>query len=555
MIISEEGKSKSRTFVVSSIIKKLDKMNLNGEHSQQRDFIWEKYRQSNLISDVLQNNPLPELVFAEQIINNATIIWVIDGKQRCTTLQEFVGNKFAIGTNVTRYMITYSEPVKDEDGCIVRDDNGDVVYELKEFDIRKKRFKDLPDVLKEKLLDYAFNVVYYCNCSDEEIAYHIQRYNSGKPMNVAQKGMTFIGKRNSDAIRNILSMSFFVDGIGAYTPNQFTTSTMSRVVAESIMTTRFLGNWCKKYEDNCKFLEQNATADDFEAFKSLVTELEENVEYSVGKMFNDTDSFLWFGIYAQFKKVGLNCSDFNAFMKEINRGITRNNNGKIDKKVEMTGICAREIDGITLDELLRNPSTKDVNIVKTRIDFLTKLACDYFDIDISELITKVSDMPFDIVSIEKERELFVNIATYKDVSVEDSIIACNMVLSRYPKKSMEKDNISEFINWCNEEEYDSREYIEIMDEAEIIFNSYCDMRNVLNTKTLPVFLMLFNYTNKKDFEKWFDYYMFETDHNEIDLDCVYNNENIMGIYSKLNANLREYINREEEDNYGTEENY
>lgn len=541
MIISEEGKSKSRTFVVSSIIKKLDKMNLNGEHSQQRDFIWEKYRQYNLISDVLQNNPLPELVFAEQIINNATIIWVIDGKQRCTTLQEFVGNKFAIGTNVTRYIINYSEPVKDEDGCIVRDNNGDVVYELKEFDIRKKRFKDLPDILKEKLLDYAFNVVYYCNCSDEEIAYHIQRYNSGKPMNVAQKGMTFMGKRNSDAVRNILSMSFFVDGIGAYTPNQFTSSAMSRVVAESIMTTRFLGNWCKKYEDNCKFLESDATADDFEAFKSLVSELESEIEYSVGKMFNDTDSFLWFGVYAQFKKIGLNCSDFNTFMKEINRGITRNNNGKIDKKVEMTGICAREIDGITLDELLRNPSTKDVNIVKTRIDFLTKLACDYFDINVSELITEVSDMPFDVVSIEKERELFVNISTHKDISVEESIIACNMILSRYPKKSMEKDNISEFVNWCNEEEYDSREYIETMDEAESIFNSYCDIADVLNTKTLPVFLMLFNHANKKDFEKWFDYYMFETDHNEIDLDCEFNNENIIALYSKLYANFKQYF--------------
>ena len=127
-IISEEGKSKSRTFVVSSIIKKLDKMNLNGEHSQQRDFVWEKNKQYNLISDVLQNNPLPELVFAEQIINNAAIIWVIDGKQRCTTLKKYVENKFAIGANVTRYMISYSEPVKDEDDCVVRDDNGDVVY-------------------------------------------------------------------------------------------------------------------------------------------------------------------------------------------------------------------------------------------------------------------------------------------------------------------------------------------------------------------------------------------------------------------------------------------
>lgn len=435
-IISEEGKSKSRTFVVSSIIKKLDKMNLNGEHSQQRDFVWEKFRQYNLISDVLQNNPLPELVFAEQIVNNASIIWVIDGKQRCTTLKEYVENKFAIGANVTRYMINYSEPVKDEDNCIVRDDNGDVVYELKEFDIRKKRFKDLPDILKEKLLDYAFNVCYYCNCSDEEIAYHIQRYNSGKPMNVAQKGMTFMGKRNSDAIRNILSMPFFVDGIGAYTPNQFTSSAMSRVVAESIMTTRFLEKWCKKYDDNCKFLEKEATSDDFEAFKSLVVELEDDIECSVGKMFNDTDSFLWFGLYAQFKKIGLNCSDFNTFMKEVDNGITRNNNGKIDKKVPMTGICIKEIDGVTLDELLSNPSTKDVNIVKTRIDFLTKLACDYFGVEMPETENNSDDMNEELLEFA---ENFVN----KDVAIGTLMLTTN----KHSCNDFKPETISSMIKW------------------------------------------------------------------------------------------------------------
>lgn len=484
MIISEEGKSKSRTFVVSSIIKKLDKMNLNGEHSQQRDFVWEKVRQYNLISDVLQNNPLPELVFAEQIINNATVIWVIDGKQRCTTLQKFVENKFAIGENVTRYMIRYSEPIKDEDDCIVRDDEGNVVYELKEFDIRKKRFKDLPDILKEKLLDYAFNVVYYCNCSDEEIAYHIQRYNSGKPMNVAQKGMTFMGKRNSDAIRNILSMSFFVDGIGAYTPSQFTSSAMSRVVAESIMTTRFLENWCKKYEDNCKFLEQNATSDDFEEFKSLVSELEDEIEYSVGKMFNDTDSFLWFGLYAQFKKMGLNCSDFNTFMKEVNKGITRNNNGKIDKKVPMIGICVREIDGVTLDELLRNPSTKDVDIVKTRIDFLTKLACDYFGVEIPEVESDSDDM-------SEELLVFVENFASKSVALETLMLTTD----KHSYNDFKPETLSAMIKWYKQDGNKS-----MLNDC-LSYKSYLDDVEIEET---DVNLPLYVYAVKYIFDNYID---------------------------------------------------
>lgn len=535
-IISEEGKSKSRTFVVSSIIKKLDKMNLNGEHSQQRDFIWEKYRQSNLISDVLQNNPLPELVFAEQIINNATIIWVIDGKQRCTTLQEFVGNKFAIGTNVTRHMIRYSEPIKDEDGCIVRDDNGDVVYELKEFDIRKKRFKDLPDILKEKLLDYAFNVVYYCNCSDEEIAYHIQRYNSGKPMNVAQKGMTFIGKRNSDAIRNILSMSFFVDGIGAYTANQFTTSTMSRVIAESIMTTRFLRNWCKKYEDNCKFLEKNATANDFEMFKSLVSELEDEVECSVGKMFNDVDSFLWFGLYAQFKKMGLSCSEFNTFMKEINKGITRNNNGKIDKKVLMTGICEKEIDGVTLDELLRNPSTKDVNIVKTRIDFLTKLACEYFGVDMPEDETEFNGM-------NEELSEFADSFVDKDVAIETLMLTTD----KHSYNDFKPETIVNMIEWYKQDGNKS------MLRDCLSYKSYIEDAGIEETDiNLPLYVYAVKYIFDNnidiDIDEWLNEFKTvafgEIDNNGNDF---YSNSTIVMKQQEIISNINQFITKENEE--------
>ena len=539
MIISEEGKSKSRTFVVSSIIKKLDKLSLNGEHSQQREFSWEKIRQSNLISDILQNNPLPELVFAEQIINNATVIWVIDGKQRCTTLQEFVGNKFAIGANVTRYMIQYSEVIKDEDGCIIRDDEGNVVYQSKEFDIRKKRFKDLPDILKEKLLDYAFNVVYYCNCSDEEIAYHIQRYNSGKPMNAAQKGVTFMGKRNSDAVRNILSMSFFVDGIGAYTPNQFISSAMNRVVAESVMTTRFLDDWCKKFEDSCKFLEKNATADDFEAFKMLVHELEENIECSVGKMFNDTDSFLWFGLYAKFKAMGLNCSDFNVFMKEVDKGIVRNNKGKIDKKMPMSGICVKEIDGVTLDELLRYSSTKDVNIVKTRIDFLAKLACDYFNIEIHE-------------DKESQKEIKNFCSQFDKIglphSSHETALKSLIYFTKYPINNYLSENLSKFETWLNESDSIEADCSDCLLWAEVL-KEKIDLSaagDKFSENDIPIMIQMISRIDDEFGDDEIFEWLSELK-NESDVEISGESGGIIDKYLYFMSDFKNYINKRKED--------
>lgn len=531
LTISEESKSKSKTFVVSSIIKKLDKMSLNGEHSQQREFVWEKVRQYNLISDVLQNNPLPELVFAEQIVNGATIIWVIDGKQRCTTLKNFIENKFTIGASVTRYIIQYSEPVKDDEGCLVRNEDGDVVYELKEFDIRKKRFKDLPDILKDRLRDYAFNVVYYCNCSDNEIAYHIQRYNSGKPMNVAQRGVTLMGKKNSDTVRNILSMSFFVDGIGSYTAGNFTNSTMQRVIAESIMTTRYLNDLRKSNDDNCKFLEKNATADDFEAFKEMVSELEDEIECSVGKMFNDVDSFLWFGLYAQFKKIGLNCSHFNEFMKELDKGITRNNQGKIDKKVPMTGLCSKEIDGLTLDELLRNSSTKDANLVRSRIELLVKIACDYFGVEmpVYEDISEDTDDDFD---------QFVGNFANKDVALETLMLTTD----KHSYNDFKPETLSKMDEWYKQQKDKS-----ILDDC-LSYKSYVDEVGITeDDRNIPLYVYAVKYIFDNDIDIDIDEWLLEFKENafkEIDANennVFESNSTVVLKQQEIISNINNYI--------------
>ena len=71
------------------------------------------------------------------------------------------------------------------------DHEGKREYEYIEYDLRGKMYKDLPDELKECFDSYAFDVVKQLNCTDEEVAYHMRRYNRQKSLNVAQNAITY----------------------------------------------------------------------------------------------------------------------------------------------------------------------------------------------------------------------------------------------------------------------------------------------------------------------------------------------------------------------------
>ena len=55
----------------------------------QRDFVWEKDKQSRLIESVLMRIPLPVFYVAE---DHEGLLIVVDGRQRLTTLQRFLTN-------------------------------------------------------------------------------------------------------------------------------------------------------------------------------------------------------------------------------------------------------------------------------------------------------------------------------------------------------------------------------------------------------------------------------------------------------------------------------
>lgn len=383
---------------ITSIIKKIDRHTIRFDHPLQRESDqWSPSMKGNLVSDILQGNKLHPLIFAEQIIDGVPIIWDLDGKQRCTNAYSYSKNGYKVSKNIRRWMIKYQTTEKDENGNDVLDENGFPIAVNAEFDIRGKKFSDLPEELRDRFLDYSFNYDQYLNCSEEDIGYHIERYNDGKPMTSPQKGITKLGTEYAELVKSISNMPFFKD-MGGYKVSEFKNGTINRVVVESIMTTNYLDKW-NKFDDMCKHIKENADITVFDDFEDMVERLEKVVTDDVSDMFNSKDSFLWFGLFAKFVKSESDDKRFIEFMTEF-----------------IQSLHSKSVDDVSFDDILKSSNTKDKGIVTKKMKHLEQLMKEYLE---NEAVNKqkntISPVEFVSEAIDVDREVIEeDIEVYED---------------------------------------------------------------------------------------------------------------------------------------------
>lgn len=408
-------KSKTNRMSIASILKKIDNRTIRFDHPLQRaSEQWSPAMKGNLISDILQGNPIPPLVFAEQIINKLAITWDLDGKQRCTNAHSFVKGNYKISKNIRRWNIIYQAQIIDN-GNPVLDDNGFPMSERREFDIRGKRFVELPEELQDKFNEYNFDIVQYLNCSSEDIAYHIARYNEGKPMSASQKGITRLGEEFASMVKSISGMPFFKD-LGGYKVSESNNGTVNRVVVESVMAANFIEDWKKKQEDMCEYMKDNATTECFDNFEDMVGRITSVGTEDVFNMFDSKDSFLYFGLFARFVNSGLGDEKFIEFMAELSQSLH-----------------SKEINGVTFDNL-SGKSTKDKNVVISKINHLEQLMNDFLHIQANAI-----DTVQDVSVID-----FVRNSVKSDVTEEDIDDYYDML------NGYKVDKKSTLLNWENE---------------------------------------------------------------------------------------------------------
>ena len=139
----------------------------------QRSYVWELSRKSALIESMVIGVPIPT-TYAKRHDDgsgkrNSNVYDMLDGKQRLSTIKQYINNEFALTTLTP---VTYYNELTDAEET---------------FDMSGKTFEELPEGLQEKIKNARISVVYFDNLTKEEERELFKRLNAGKPLSTKSR--------------------------------------------------------------------------------------------------------------------------------------------------------------------------------------------------------------------------------------------------------------------------------------------------------------------------------------------------------------------------------
>lgn len=390
---------KNTSYSIESISKQIQKKRIRDDHILQRHSgLWARFAKSELVSDILRGKSLTQIIISEEIKKGMRMQWLIDGKQRCTTLDDFLHNGFPVSKNVKNYNIRYQTAKVNEKGDEVLNEEGFTEMEFKEFDIRGKKFSQLPEELQDIFKDRQIPVLYNMNCTKKDIADDIARFNRSMPMNKAQNGWLGLDESFAEFADNISKMPFFQPSFvgSSYSSNNETSGMIRRIIVEGIIVSDFINEF-GDFDKMCEFLSNEASDSNFTEFYALIERLTAVCDEKIASVFNAKDSFLWFGLFSKFASTGEADEKFVEFITAFNRDLKN-----------------KRINGCSFEDLCVNAetgkarSTKDKYIVVPKMELLEKLMYEFLHIDSLDNNDGMTEMKSDedfiseVVDIEKE---------------------------------------------------------------------------------------------------------------------------------------------------------
>lgn len=495
-------RTKSTSYSIESLSKQLRQHRLRDNHPLQRTSgQWSLLTKSELISDILQGNSLLQIVISEEIKAGIIMHWLIDGKQRSTNLKDYLEDGFAISKNVQRYMIEYQSDKIDEDGNVILNEDGFPIPESKTFDIRGKKFSQLPEELQDKFKDYQVPVLLNLNCTKKDIAYDIARFNRCRPMNVSQSGWLGLEESYAEYVDKILKMNFFkVDcDKSSYSNTNIKNGSLRRIIIEAIMTSKYLSHFDKDFGKMCAYLTENANESVFIDFYLTLEKLSNVLRGDTSDIFNNKNSFLWFALFDKFLEYDIEDDKFNEFIQEFKETLHN-----------------KEIDGITYDCLNGQKGTKDRSSVTKRFNHLLTLMKEYLHIEdsveesIEESGAEVIDEDlFDTESVEESSEnpVIAEVTEYSAIGNVEIKHASGEVIDNTIHTDMK--SALKFVQDCVDEavsELDVQDYEEYLDTITLDVDNSSKLLDAANHDSI-IGVIAYAYQNDVDCDDWFkDYF-------------------------------------------------
>lgn len=195
------AKVKRQTYTLNMYLEKLKDMDIRSDADVQRlSGAWNNAMTNELIVSVLNGEYIPPVILGQEKNSQA---WIVDGLQRSTALMMFRHGNYRISTSVEEPVISYRAKVRDAEGNVKIDGCGDIIWEDREFDIRRKSFNQMPEELQKIFNEFQLDCIIHENYTMEQISRLVRRFNFNKPMNVSQRAFTFCDKY-ARKIRDIL---------------------------------------------------------------------------------------------------------------------------------------------------------------------------------------------------------------------------------------------------------------------------------------------------------------------------------------------------------------
>lgn len=396
-------KVREQTVSLSSYLKSVNSEDISENQDVQRMFCWDNPAINELIVTVLTEDYIPPIILGEEELGgDLTQQYIVDGIQRTTALNKFRHMNWKTTKSFENSVIQYQAKMRDKEGHLIKDEDGSILWENREFDIKNKTFEQLPDELKKKFDDYQIRIVIHQNCTMQEISKLVRRYNRNKSMGSNQKALTWI-PTYARKIKNIANNEFYKNCV-AYSKPMRKNGTYEQTVANSVMATFHLNDWKKTPNDRNEYLEENSSFDEFEKVNEYGNRIAKVCCDKFQNVFVFKDILCWIATFHNFTKLGLEDNKFAEFVNALINDL----HGKV-------------VGEWSYDMLDKEAGTSDKKIVQAKIDTYTTLMMNYLHIDAEVLIENSEETTLSFVQENANPDATEeDIEFYRDM-VEDCV--------------------------------------------------------------------------------------------------------------------------------------
>lgn len=209
-------KYKTKSYVVSQMVKDYEKdIGKNNRlvfdcPIQRPEGQYSNVAQSLVIHSILQGYIIPNVYIVQNGADDFEPMTVLDGKQRMTIIYNYITNGFKLSKATPPVTKVVAEV--DEDGNLVKDENGFTITRTEVIEIKNCKFDKLPKEFQDTIKNFELTVTLITEATKQELEEQMFRLNNGKTPTATQKAFMKGGIDVADAIRkNILENNFFAN--------------------------------------------------------------------------------------------------------------------------------------------------------------------------------------------------------------------------------------------------------------------------------------------------------------------------------------------------------